>query len=432
MRRDYVTTFLTEGAVIASYLLVFRLVAQHLGSTGFGEYAVARRTLSFLSPLAVLGLDVAIARYVAYAIGRRRDYGAYVPAALILMAVAITVLGAVMLIFQRSLAAFFFGSDNFSELIPPLVVLLIGADVQVIAYGYLRGRILVRRANLLMGINQALVPLAAVVAGGDSVPRILYLIGAGWFVFGAVALMAHRKTVRGVWGRVKELSAFGVQRVPGDIFQFALFSGPAVVVAHEADIRVAGLTAFGIAALGMVGSVLSPISFILLPTASRGFADGSVEEVRRHSVAIARGVMVMLIVGVVTTEVFAEPLVVAYLGPRFAEGANILRMLVTAAFPWGFYISMKSLIDAHHERAVNALNMAIAFAIFCLLTGIAWLMSRAPLGVILAFVISLYVLAALTLMEVRKVISTPINTAEREPAVEDQPVPVGREAVNDA
>jgi O-antigen/teichoic acid export membrane protein len=64
-RRDYVSTFATEGLFILSYLLVFRIVADHFGPRGFGEYALSRRTLAFLLPIGAIGLDVAIARYVA-------------------------------------------------------------------------------------------------------------------------------------------------------------------------------------------------------------------------------------------------------------------------------------------------------------------------------------------------------------------------------
>src|SRR5205823_1986144 len=56
LRRDYATTFLTEVMVIAAWLVAFRLVAVHFGQSGFGEYALSRRTLSLISPLAVVGV----------------------------------------------------------------------------------------------------------------------------------------------------------------------------------------------------------------------------------------------------------------------------------------------------------------------------------------------------------------------------------------
>ena len=84
-RRDYVTTFVAEGLFILSYLIVFRVVADHFGPRGFGEYALARRTLAFLLPIGAIGLDIAIARYVAYAAGRPVEQRAYLPAALVLL-----------------------------------------------------------------------------------------------------------------------------------------------------------------------------------------------------------------------------------------------------------------------------------------------------------------------------------------------------------
>src|SRR5258708_5739681 len=121
LRRDYVTTFLTEVLVITSYLVAFRLVAVHLGQNGFGEYALSRRTLSLVSPLAVIGLDVAVARFVAYAMGRRtgREAG-YPGAALLIMAVTLAVLSALLLVFQSFFADLFFGSSTYTSLITPL------------------------------------------------------------------------------------------------------------------------------------------------------------------------------------------------------------------------------------------------------------------------------------------------------------------------
>src|SRR5215471_9666827 len=87
VRRDYVTTFITEVLVIASYLVAFRLVASHFGQSGFAEYALSRRTLALVIPLTAIGLDVAVARYVAYSIAHRsgRERG-YPGAALLIMA----------------------------------------------------------------------------------------------------------------------------------------------------------------------------------------------------------------------------------------------------------------------------------------------------------------------------------------------------------
>src|SRR6266705_909420 len=67
--REYGGTFATEFMVLASQLLVYKLAAHFLGTTGFSEYAVARRTISLIYPVPVLRVAVALPRYVAHAIG---------------------------------------------------------------------------------------------------------------------------------------------------------------------------------------------------------------------------------------------------------------------------------------------------------------------------------------------------------------------------
>src|SRR5438132_6367918 len=62
--REYGGTFATEFTVLACQLVTYRLVAHFLGKTGFAEYAVARRTISLVYPIPLLGVAVALPRYV--------------------------------------------------------------------------------------------------------------------------------------------------------------------------------------------------------------------------------------------------------------------------------------------------------------------------------------------------------------------------------
>src|SRR5256714_6551198 len=120
LRRDYATTFLTEVLVIASYLVAFRLVAVHLGQTGFGEYALSRRTLSLIAPLGVVGLDVAIARYVAYGLAQRSGRArGYAGAALLIMAVYRPGRPAPRLVFPGLFAGRVFRASGHPRPLPP-------------------------------------------------------------------------------------------------------------------------------------------------------------------------------------------------------------------------------------------------------------------------------------------------------------------------
>jgi O-antigen/teichoic acid export membrane protein len=257
-----------------------------------------------------------------------------------------------------------------------------------------------------MAVNYAVVPLLAIVLFGSSAASILVAMGAGWVLVSLVALVRLPMTVKDFGLRIKELARFGIPRVPGDVLQLSLFAAPGILVAHASDIRVAGIVAFGIAALGMIGSGLTPVSFVLLPFAARMFAAGSITKLRIWVLQVAALTLGTTLVVVILLELFAGTLVSIYLGPSFAAGADVLRLTLIAALPWGVYITLRSVIDAKHVQAINARNMIITFAVFVVATFALRSAVDTVTGPILAFVLSLNVLAALTLFEVYRITRT--------------------------
>lgn len=418
MRRDYITTFITEALVVAGYLLAFKLVADNLGASGFGEYALARRTLSLLLPLGVVGLDIGITRYVSYAAAERSPRAAgYVPAGLVLMAVAVAVLSAVLLLFSGFWAQVFFGSDTYAGTVLSIPPLLAGGALHVSAYGYLRGLAKVQRANLLMAINHVVVPVLSIVLFGHSVSAILLAMGVGWTLVSLVPLVRLPMRTVDLRDRIKELARFGIPRVPGDVVQLLLFAMPGILVAHTSDIRIAGIVAFGVAAVSMIGSGLTPVSFVLLPVAARMFASGSVRQLRNEIVEVVGITMAGTLVLIVILEVFAGPIVRVYLGPSFSSGVDTLRLTLVGALPWGVFVTLRSVIDARHVQPINARNMVISFAGFLVLAVLLRHVTDDTTSAVLAFVLALYLLAALTIVEVNRIADIAGRPMERRPLV---------------
>ena len=421
MKRDFATTFITEALVVASYLLAFRLVAGALGTAGFGEYALARRTLAVLAPLGVLSLDIAVARYVAYGtaadLARSRRYPA---AAVLLVAGAALILGGLLLLLQGPLAYVFFGSSRYSGLIVPMPLLILGGALHGVAYGFLRGSSKIQRANVLMAVNMAAIPILAITFFGGSVASILTAMGALWIVVSVGFLVSFRMSFEGVRASVVELTRYGVPRVPGELIRLTLFALPGILIAHATDVAVAGGVAFGVAAVGMLGTALTPIGFVMLPAAARMLAEGSTQDLRRQVVQIVRLAVLALSLAIVGAELFAPQIVAVYLGPQFASTATALRVVVPAALPWGIYMSLSSVIDAHHIRPVNARNMAIAFAVFLVISAVLTLIGAPALTIAAAFVVATYVLGALTLYEVHTITrqGSPAVTHAVEPGVD--------------
>lgn len=399
------TSFGAEAIVIACYLITFRLIAANLGTIGFGEYALSRRMLALIAPLGLMGADMAMARYLAFGRGETGDrLQGYVAAAVVTAIVAAGLLAAVLLGFRDAISQLFFGSTAFSDLVTPMPLLLLGSGLHGVAYGYLRGTLAIQRANLLVVINQGLVPLVCALALRASVAMILVAMACGWIVV-AIAFLSRTPTrVVQLRLRVRELLGYGYRRVPGDLLQLALFALPGVLVAHSGDITRAGLVAFGVAAIGMVGSALTPIQFVLLPVAARHLSAGSVGLLRRHVWDLVWPTVILLVTGTIIAELGASALVRFYLGPGFEQGVDSLRLILLGALPWGMLVTLRSVVDARHYRAVNARNMAVAFACFVVAAAaLRFVFGAESWTAVAAFVVSLYVAGILTAVEAAKI-----------------------------
>jgi len=416
-RRNYLTTFMAEGIVIVSYLLSFRLVAAYAGTEGFGEYSLSRRTLSLLAPLAVLGADLGLARYASYAEAEESGKSpSFAAAALIILAGAVAVVSVVLLVATTFWGEVFFGSSAYTSLILALPPLIAGAGVHSLTYSYLRGLNRIQEANVLMAVNLGLLPLGAIVAFQGSVLTILAAMGIGWTAVAGVFLVRLPLRFTALRERLRELLQFGVPRMPGDLFSLGLFAMPGILVAHATDIRVAGIVAFGVAAVSMIGSGLTPVSFLLLPLAARLLAAGKVGQLRNEVVEVVGITLAATLVLVVLLEVFAGQIVNLYLGPNFSGGVDVLRLTLIGALPWASYITLRSVIDARHVAPINARNLGVSFALALALAFALQRVADPTTAAVLSFVLALWVLAGLTMLEANRVAEILGNPIDRTPA----------------
>ncbi|MCI0418426.1 MAG: hypothetical protein L0312_04255, partial [Acidobacteria bacterium] len=189
--REYAGTFVTEFAVLASQILVYKLAAYYLGKEGFAEYAVARRTISLIYPVPLLGLGVALPRYIAYASGQGNSTRSerFFGATLWCVGCTTTLCALLMNFSSGGFAYLFFGSRDYAHLVFPLSVLLIGLALHAVVYAYFRGNLVMKRANLLQFVNLGLVPLVAFFAFRESVRSVLLASGVLSTVVAASTLL---------------------------------------------------------------------------------------------------------------------------------------------------------------------------------------------------------------------------------------------------
>lgn len=406
--REYAPTFLTEFAVMASQLVAYKLAAHFLGKQGFSEYAVARRTVATMYPLALLGFGVALPRYVAACVGPQVDMrDRFLSATIWCVGAASAILLVVINLIPSTFAFLVFGSSDYRSLVFPISLIITGLTIHGVVYSYLRGRLLMNSANTLQFVNLALVPPLCFLFGSRTVAPVLNEIGLATILVSllGLAFTPWWKSVAVCLNEAKILLRYGVPRIPGDFAQMALLGLPAFFVAHRVGVQQAGYVAFAVSVLSLISGVFAPIGVILLPKSSQMIATGAVRELGRHVMTITKASLLVAVFLAGLAYITAGPLVRLYLGASYSDVASVVRIMCIAAVPYCLFRVNRNVLDAFHEQAVTSAFLVVALLVLVIGTFAFRSNEHSGQSVVLASLIAaITTLGVLTILETLRIL----------------------------
>ncbi len=406
--KDYIVTFITEAFVLIAGILVYKFANNLIGDTSFSEYALVKRTLSFIQPILMLGMGVGIPRYIAFALGKgkKKDSISYFFNGFMMVLFLGLVLALFLLLFPSAFSFLFFGNTSYFYLIYPLLLMCIGLLLHSSIYSYFRGNIMMFPANLLQIINLGIVPIISFAFSKDIVV-VFYLNGIFWvfvsIMFFLKILIKNYTVLHFNFKIARELLIYGVQRMPGDIAIAGLFSLPAFYAAHYKGVKEAGYVAFGIILLNMVGAAFGPICLILLPESSKMISENRLADLLKTAHRLTLGTLIITLIGFVVYYIFAAQILTLYFGTVDPALIEISKIIMLGCFGYTLYISLRSILDAFYIKAVNTKNIFIVFIIFLITSFIILLFSDNFNFVLFSLAISLNILGLLTLLEINKI-----------------------------
>ena len=405
---EYAPTFLTEFAVMVSQIVVYKLAAHYLGKQGFSEYALARRTITLIFPITVLGLSIGLPRYIGFSKGQNNLEAAdsYYGATLLSVGSAGFLCALLLNVFAGWFAYLFFGDRSYRFLVFPLSVMIVGLCLHSVACSYHRGHMQLNRANRIQFLNLGVAPLVVFLLVGNSVRTVLLALGLAWSVVGGFALLLTPlwSVFRSNSIAMKDILRYGIQRVPGDFIFMALFALPSTFTAHLSGVQQAGFVAFGITVLSTIRAFFTPIGLVLLPKATLMMAEGARRELRGHVWLILKTCIASALLIAFVLWTWIPGLVRLYLGNDFGQIVFIVRVLVFGALPLSLYLVLRILIDAYHEYAVTGAILLAGFSTFLIGSFIGKRLHAGTDVILISLVFALSVLAVLASFEWRRIL----------------------------
>ncbi len=393
--------------ILISGILVYKLAASFLGKEGFSEYALSRRTISLIVPVLFMGLGVGIPRYIAYASANPKpdNPDAYFLGGIYVLSLALLIFTIILHLLKKRFAFLFFGSSAYTYLMFPIVLVIWGLIVHGLCYSYFRGKLLMFKANLLQILNTGIIPLFAFFFG-RTVAMVITLTGVSMFIVSIFFLFMSVRKIKlkkNIIPHTRELLVYGVQRVPGDFGLAALLTLPATFTVHMAGLEKAGYVAFGVSLLNMAGSFFAPIGIILLPKASRIVATKDFCLLKSYVHRLLKVTLLLTVIGIFFFETFAEGIIKVYLGKNFPNLVSVTRIIMISGLPYAIYVSMRSIIDAYYIKALNTKNIIISLFLFLMSSGIVVSFTNNYVYLIFSFVVAIFILGILTLIDVNKI-----------------------------
>lgn len=411
MKRDYIFTFITQFVILLSGVLLFRLSVDYFGEKGFSEYALSKRTASFLIPVLSMGFGVGIPRFIAYAHASREETNPDAPfiIALLINTIVLILFCIIFNVFAKTCSALCFGSSDYVNLIFPITVMIFGNTLHSLIYSYYRGRLMMTKANVLQLLNMGLLPPMIFFMDLGNLERTLLYTGIMWTVvsFSFLLLIFPKLRISRVSDTIissNRVVSYSLMRVPGDFAISSLMALPAFVTAYKVGTIEGGYVSFGISVMSMIGYFFAPISTILLPKASQMMAGKRYGELKKHLRIMLLASIGICIPGIVLLDVFSHQIILLYLGTNSHELNSIVRIISIGIVPYVMYILLRSVIDARYQKPINTFNIIASLIIFFLLFLLSMLLHAGQLYfIILGFIISMAYLGIASFITVQSI-----------------------------
>jgi O-antigen/teichoic acid export membrane protein len=370
LKTDLLLTAITQFAVMAGTFFVYGMISRFFSAKGVGEYALIRRALYFLQPVALLGITVAVPKFLP--MHREKAERTQIAAIGFAIVMGGSILIALIMIFRKDwFAVLIFGDPNAHALVASFAAIAIAFGFHSYVYSYFRGMLNMNSANSLDLMNSMVLPLVAVaVCAHSTLSNSILVLAATTALWTAIAA---RPLWREIWeakqekyckALTKSLLRYGLPRIPGDFALAGLLLGAPWVVAQSADLAEAGRFAIAQTILVVPGAGLAALGIVLLPYVSERLADGDFQSVKTSSVNLFHAILDNSIYFGLHVFIMADVIVRLWVGQSMIGAKEFIRILIIVVPFHVTYFVFRSVIDATTVKPATTINLVIAFGTF--------------------------------------------------------------------
>ncbi len=362
---DYSITFGVEFLIMVITIALFKLVGARFEAEGFSDFTISKRLTGFLMPLLMVGLGVALPKFLPV-VSKSKQQEIYYTSIIV-----ITILFIMVTLLFFAFPAFFsqlvFGNPNNKKIVLANIVYVYSLMTHACIYNFFRGKFNFKISSILQLINLGIIPLIMCFVVRDV---LFYLLGISALVLiintvsNLTFIPLIKLTKEQFTSAFKMLFTYGIQRMPGDVILGLFFALPTFIASNYFSKIEAGNIAFCLSLLNIIIAFMSPINVILLPKASKIVHEKDFIQLKKIS---SKLLLMSIIIGILSIIVvyFAGPLILKMFEIKEIETTALwLKIIFSGVIGYSIFSVIRSIIDAFFNKAQNTLNILGAFLIF--------------------------------------------------------------------
>lgn len=347
-RKDFLITVINAVSIIIGVFLLNAYIARIHGIEILGEYLFIRRTVYSAIGIFLIGMNIGLPYYIAK--GNENSYGKSAIVTFLFISVPL-LLVLTILIKVRIIYLFL------PELIWPIFVYTIGANILNLSIGLYRGYLNMLGASIISFIGSILIPVILFLFFRE-LSLILTLIGLSVILLSLFVYIQREKNLISLYinfYEIKKLLKYGLERIISFLSQFFLLAGIPLLLYNEISKTSLAYLNSSISLIRLSLVIIGPIGFIILPRVSKMIVSSSKKELEEKIRIIVSWIFFTGIIGM-SIMLFYGPVIMKYwLGEISSEGAVISRLIAFSIPLFMVTGILRSIIDAVSERGYNSI-----------------------------------------------------------------------------
>ena len=346
--QDYVTYAkdigLVAGAQIAVSLLQFArlpILTKWLGASLYGTWSLIWVTVVLITPLATLGLGLAMVRFLAAEgdVARIRER---------FLSVVFTVLAAgvfvsiILILCSDLFASSIMGDISSSHLVKLASFMILTQALSQIGVAFFRTFRQMKLYSLLL-LAKAAAQLGLMVAflllGWELKGLIIAVLISDTLCL-AVALSAALRQIGFQIPRFTELKSYlkyGLPLVPSSAMLWIIHSSDRYMVGYFMEAKDVGIYAAAYALASIISLLLVPLQVVLLPAVSKSYDDGEIARTRTFLKYSLKYLMMLSIPSAFGLSILASPLLRILTTAEFTSGSVVIPFVASGLLFYGLY-----------------------------------------------------------------------------------------------